>query len=72
MKIEKSVSIPDRNVHKTKYEWMGKMEVGDSVFLEGKNGSCKENAAFKMFCSRRGWKRAARKVEGGFRIWRVK
>jgi tartrate dehydratase beta subunit/fumarate hydratase class I family protein len=72
MKIEKNIELIDRNNRKTKYEWMGKMEVGDSVFLEGKKCTCKENSAFKMYCARRGWKRAARQIDNGLRIWRVK
>lgn len=59
----------------TKYPKCEDMEVGNSFFIEG--GSYDRVRAInsmtkKSACKNLGHKYASRKVEGGYRIWRVK
>lgn len=66
--IDKNITVPiSRNCIYNFHE----MQVGDSVFIKDGIRGCKQHAAFKMYCSRNGWKSCARKVEGGLRIWRL-
>lgn len=72
MEIETGVKI---SVY-TKYPKCEDMEVGNSFFVEG--GSSEDrvraiNSMTKKSASKNlGHKYASRKVEGGYRIWRVK
>ena len=67
-KIEKNIPMPERNKIRAV---ASKMDVGDSVFFEGQQGrsqGCNLLANLKKL----GLQGICRKVEGGFRVWRVK
>ncbi|MBL7740288.1 MAG: hypothetical protein JNK14_13815 [Chitinophagaceae bacterium] len=69
-KIEKNIPLPEAGKTNSKYAVIGDMEVGDSIFMEGKivtSVSCilkKYKKSGKAFSSRT--------VEGGVRTWRIK
>tara|TARA_R100000734_G_scaffold14744_1_gene10898 strand:+ start:825 stop:1037 length:213 start_codon:yes stop_codon:yes gene_type:complete len=67
-KIEKNIPIPNRN---KMLELASEMDVGDSVFFEGQQGRSRgNNLCYNLH--RLELKGRCRKVEGGYRIWRVK
>ena len=72
MKIDRKFPIPTRKGigAPRKYPFLD-MEVGDSVFFEGKKIPCKEYTAAKAAELRTGAKFSARTVGGGLRIWRI-
>ena len=68
MKIEKNIPVPERNKARAV---ASEMNVEDSVFFEGAKGrsqGCNLLANLKKL----GLQGICRKVEGGFRVWRVK
>ena len=67
--IEKGISIPDKKMP-LKYDFLTKMEVGDSVFLSVPLK--KMNTIIYLYGKRTGFKYSARTVEGGMRLWRIK
>jgi len=66
--IEKNVPIPEGHGRGTplKYPW-NKMEIGDSIVVPSKTG---QQSALK-YGQRYSLKFRTRKVDGGYRIWRV-
>jgi hypothetical protein len=67
-KIEKNIPVPERNKIRT---IASKMNVEDSVFFEGPKGrsqGCNLLAHIKKL----GFQGTFRKVEGGYRVWRIK
>ena len=72
MKIDRKFPIPTSKGigAPRKYPFLD-MDVGDSVFFEGKKIPCKEYTAAQAAGSRTGVKFAARTVDGGLRIWRI-
>lgn len=75
MKIEKNIPIPDKmSITKIRTNKWSVLEIGDSILFE----NAKE--ANTILCNiiqwikrtKRDWKMAQRKVDGGIRIWRVK
>ena len=48
-----------------------KMEVGQSVFIEGAKTGGKEYLAASAIGRMKGWKFSGRSQDGGLRIWRV-
>lgn len=74
--IEKNLPIPpvikgarSKGVS-TKYGWH-RMDVGDSVFIEGAKPDGKEIVSARAFGANNGMAFTARKVESGLRIWRI-
>jgi hypothetical protein len=68
--IEKGIPVPPetRGIKPTMYPW-AQMEVGDSFFLPGR----KAHPGFTSKpCKATRHKFTSRKVNGGFRTWRVK
>jgi len=69
MKIEKNIPLLSR---RCKYPFP-KMDVGDSIFIDGKTTrEATARRAASLYGSRNKKKFACRKVEGGVRIWRIK
>ena len=67
-KIEKNIPMPNRNKMR---EVASKMDVKDSVFFEGPKGKSKgSNLCVNL--QTLGRQGRCRKVEGGYRVWRVK
>ncbi len=72
MKIEKDIPIPKGEGRGRKPHYpFGCMEVGDSVFFEGKNTGSKEYVAANALGAYHGKKFSGRTVDGGLRVWRV-
>ena len=72
IKIEKNIPIPKKYRSNTKYgKTINKMEVGDSITVEGKNAK----SCFYTAIRKQGYKAATRKVSsegyGIYRIWRT-
>lgn len=68
-KIERGIPLPPASKAR-KYSF-DEMEVGDSVFFEDVSLRRKFYNAAKAMGKRHGYKFSSRKVDGGFRIWRV-
>ena len=71
LKIEKGIPMPGslgKGVAKYPFH---KMEIGDSVFFEGKTTSSKEYLAANQCGLRKGFKFTGKSVDGGLRIWRI-
>jgi hypothetical protein len=72
-RIEKNIPLPGgtgKGGALRKYHEVYEMDVGDSVFMEGKSTS--DFASMRTQIARsHGKKIAIRKVEGGVRIWRI-
>ena len=71
MKIEKNIRPPELARGKPPKYPFSKMEVGDSVFVEGAVMCGKEYQAASKVGAYKGWKFSGRTVDGGLRIWRV-
>jgi len=71
MKIDKHVPIPNGAGRGKKIYPYAEMEIGDSVFFEGKNTGSKECTAAHVYGGKYGKKFSGRTVDGGLRIWRV-
>ena len=65
MKIDKGIPYPAR---KAKYPF-NEMDVGDSFFIEAGFDAARSSSA--VFGSRNNKKFSFRKVDGGFRCWRI-
>jgi len=66
-KIEKNIPMPEKNKMR---EVASKMDVNDSVFFEGSKGRSKGcDLAAKL--KKLGRKGSCRKVENGYRVWRI-
>jgi hypothetical protein len=73
MEIEKNVPLPAKN-KKTKWPF-SKMEVGDSVVVEGKSAtsSCPGYSAAAAIGAWKGWSFSGRAIgDNKVRIWRTK
>lgn len=67
LKIEKGVPIPGRRSYGSFTATLRKMEVGDSIFVEGMRGQ----DVGGRFQHVKPMKFAKRDAEGGVRIWRI-
>lgn len=69
MQVEKSVPIP--TVKRYHFE---KLAIGDSFFFEelSEVESCSSSAYSYAKTHKNGFKMTRRKVDGGYRIWRIK
>jgi hypothetical protein len=73
VKIEKNIPIPGiRGGALTRKYPFNEMEVGDSIFVEKRKGLYNPGNAAGNYGKTHGMKFSVRKVEGGFRIWRIK
>ena len=71
-KIEKNVPLPEREWRASKYGF-DKMEVGDSIFIPTEQVVPAIHSAPGYYAIRHpGTKFTTRRVEGGYRIWRIK
>jgi len=71
MKIEKGIQAPTET--KSPTHILRQMGVGDSILITDCDPDKKNlHAGFRISAKRLGLKVAARKVEGGLRIWRTK
>lgn len=71
MIIETGVEIPEAGlVGKEKYPF-GRMEVGQSIFLDGMNSMSSACVSARQIAKRQGKKFVTRKMDGGVRIWRT-
>jgi hypothetical protein len=71
MNVEKSVPVPVRNNARGASIYpFPTMEIGDSIFIPGESGRLARATAYQ-YGRRFGKSFTARRVEGGFRIWRV-
>ena len=68
-KIEKGIEIPESGSGVPKYPWK-EMEVGDSFFVKNVPYNTLHSST-SYAGSRYHMKFSARKVEGGYRIWRI-
>ena len=69
MQIDKNIPLAKvKNGRKTSTPYVDQMEVGDSVFVEDRVTANRIRANM----SNRGWLPALRKIDGGFRVWRIK
>ena len=68
-KIEKGIPLPKVKIpgRPTSTPYINEMEVDDSVFVEDRVTANRLRANM----SNRGWLPALRKIDGGFRVWRV-
>jgi len=74
MELERGVPFPSQSLRVSKYKFpLGEMEVGDSFFVEIREGSFLNSA--RSLISRYGKafsrKFATRVVDDGFRVWRI-
>ena len=72
-KIEKDVPTPTETQRTAKYPF-GKMEVGDSIFISSEESPPSGSYSASSYYALRHpeLKFTTRKVEGGYRIWRIK
>ena len=72
VKIEKNIPIPEAcgGAITRKYPF-NEMEVGDSIFIEGRKGSYTPGNAAHNYGKNHGKKFTSRKENDGFRIWRI-
>jgi hypothetical protein len=63
--VEKNVPVPPKKPSK----WSGTedMEIGDSVLVP----SHVDSISLQSYCRRKGVRCTSRKVEGGYRVWRI-
>ena len=67
-KIEKGIPLPKaKNGRPTSTPYIDEMEVDDSVFVKDRVTANRLRANM----SNRGWLPAIRKIDGGFRVWRI-
>ena len=68
MQVEKSIPIPTRKLYKFE-----RMAVGDSFFFEELDEveNCSSSAYSYAKTHQNGFKMTRRKVDGGYRIWRI-
>ena len=66
--IEKNIPIPAKRSAEGKNSIIWKMEIGDSVFVEGKT---KAYGCFGYIAKKNGWKFATRVEGDGVRVWRI-
>lgn len=79
VKIEKGIEMPRINSKNSYYPYE-KMEVGDSFYIEVKEGENMWNVQSRLLTSSKSfilknnlqWKFTTRKMDKGFRIWRIK
>ena len=70
--IEKDVPIPERQLKSSKYG-LEKMEPGDSIFIPSETRLSGIHSLADYYALRHPPKKfTTRKVEGGYRIWRIK
>jgi len=74
MEVERGVPFPTQSLRVSKYRFpLGEMEIGDSFFVESREGSFLNSA--RSLISRYGKtfnrKFATRVVDNGFRVWRI-
>jgi len=71
--IDKNVPVPDSRTLKSTRYGFDKMEVGDSIFIPSDKPLPGIHSAPCYYAIRHpGTKFTTRKVEGGYRIWRIK
>ena len=71
IKIDKGIEIPHRRMLKTRYP-VREMEIGDSFLIHDGEAPSKYIGSYSfLFSKMTGFKFMCRKVEGGFRYWRV-
>ena len=69
MQIDKNIPLAKvKNGRKTSTPYVDQMEVGDSVFV----GDRVTANRIRANMSNREWLPALRKIDGGFRVWRIK
>jgi hypothetical protein len=73
MNIDKKIPIPNdhEKYHKGTQALLEKMEVGDSIFLGTRNEIASIRAQASCYGAKVGRKFTSRKMDGGWRIWRV-
>ena len=71
MKIDKMVLVPDVKYHKGTKSLLLKMCVGDSILVETRQLINSLRASAHDVASESGRKHITKKVEGGWRLWRV-
>lgn len=67
---EKGIPIPERNGHRAVKQIFENLEVGDSVFDEGAANSNNLSSGGSKYIGKGNY--ALRKVDGGYRLWRIK
>lgn len=67
MKIEENIPIP-KNIHGEKIVLLKHMKIGDSIFVP----TCMEANTIRNTLRRLKYKGLSRKVENGYRVWRIK
>ena len=75
MKIEKNISIPAKmSIIKARTSKWETLEVGDSILFKDLKKASYTVSSILQWAKRtkRDWKMAQRKVDGGVRIWRIK
>ena len=68
--IEKGIPMPEKRSYEKKYP-CSVMDVGDSFFVESKDKK-EMSRISSSFATYKPKKFAARSVEGGIRVWRIK
>lgn len=73
MKIEKNIKIEDcvTSGYGSMKQTIERMDVGDSVFIDNRSKLNSFRAASSAFGAEVGRKFSSRKVEGGWRVWRI-
>ena len=69
-KIEKGIPVPPRakRLHTGRAALLRSLNIGDSVLLEGERNNIVMGAQYALGVGNY----ACRKVDGGFRVWRIK
>jgi hypothetical protein len=68
MTIEKGIPVPPIERGHRRWRFLLEMKDGESVFVD----SNQARSAALMFAKRSGLRIVSRKVDGGYRLWRVK
>lgn len=65
--IEKNVPVPPKKVKSSRWFGAENMEIGDSILVP----SIGDSQCLYNYCKRYGVRCTSRKVEGGYRVWRI-
>ena len=65
--IEKNVPVPPKKKINTRWSIAENMEIGDSVLV----ATQMDSLSLHNYCRRKGFRSTSRKVEGGYRVWRI-
>lgn len=69
-KIEKGIPVPSHRGAPSKYPWE-QMEVGDSFFVPAEDTTKNFGSLARTSGKRMGAKFTSRKLDGGWRVWRI-